>query len=221
MDFVRTLRTHAFDGIAPVTNPDNQGWTHKEFPRVAHNALRDHLPKDRRGMIFEVGTWKGRSACLFASFAKDIGRDVDIVCIDTWLGAPEFWTWGMDDKDRGISLQCKRGYPQVYYTFLDNVYAQGHHDVIAPLPLPSLQAAEVLRYHNLHADVIYIDASHEYDAVLADLTAYWPLLKSGGVLMGDDYDQFWSGVQRAVDDFCERNNVTKELSGVVWTIKKP
>ena len=32
-----------------------------------------------------------------------------------------------------------------------------------------------------------IDALHTYDAALADLRAWWPALREGGLLSGDDY----------------------------------
>src|SRR5262249_5093755 len=38
----------------------------------------------------------------------------------------------------------------------------------------------------------YIDADHHYDAVLADLFAYAPKLKRGGILLGDDFLEVFS-----------------------------
>jgi hypothetical protein len=36
-------------------------------------------------------------------------------------------------------------------------------------------------------DWIYIDAGHDYDNCLADLRAWWPKLRPGGLFSGDDY----------------------------------
>ena len=36
-------------------------------------------------------------------------------------------------------------------------------------------------------DFIYIDADHSYEACKLDLESYWPKLKQGGIMMGDDY----------------------------------
>ena len=49
----------------------------------------------------------------------------------------------------------------------------------------SLEAAK--RFPPAHFDWIYVDALHTYDAVLADLRAWWPKLRPGGLLSGDDY----------------------------------
>lgn len=55
-----------------------------------------------------------------------------------------------------------------------------------------------------HFDWIYVDASHFYDDVKVDIQAFWPKLKCGGYMAGDDYDRrgIWEhGVTRAVDEF--------------------
>lgn len=61
-------------------------------------------------------------------------------------------------------------------------------------------------------EVVYLDAMHAYDDVLADARAWWPLVKPGGMLLGDDYygpvgaePKNWrrttTGVSDAVDAF--------------------
>lgn len=37
-------------------------------------------------------------------------------------------------------------------------------------------------------DWIYIDGRHDYQGILMDFAASWPLLKEGGVMVFDDYD---------------------------------
>ena len=43
------------------------------------------------------------------------------------------------------------------------------------------------RFPDHHFDWIYVDALHTHDAVLEDLKAWWPKLKMGGMISGDDY----------------------------------
>ena len=56
-------------------------------------------------------------------------------------------------------------------------------------------------------DWAYIDANHDYGFVLQDLYHYYPLIKKGGMICGDDYG--WSdshcsaGPKKAVDEFAE------------------
>ena len=48
-------------------------------------------------------------------------------------------------------------------------------------------------------DYIYIDASHDYESVKKDLTAWYPKVKLGGMLAG--HDSYYDGVQKAVIEF--------------------
>jgi len=53
-------------------------------------------------------------------------------------------------------------------------------------------------------DWVYIDGDHTYEGVSEDLRLWWPKLKIGGYLTGDDYAVVSNprfGVVRAVDDF--------------------
>lgn len=51
-------------------------------------------------------------------------------------------------------------------------------------------------------DVVFIDGDHRYDAVLSDLTLWWPKLRCGGLMIGDDYS--WPQVQAAVTHFADQ-----------------
>lgn len=64
-----------------------------------------------------------------------------------------------------------------------------------PLVAPSLMGARVLDYLRLSIDVLYLDSAHELRETFMELTAYWPLIKPGGVLLGDDFN--WKAVQLA------------------------
>lgn len=47
-------------------------------------------------------------------------------------------------------------------------------------------------------DVVYIDALHDVDSVLADIQAWRPKLRAHSILAGHDYGPSWPGVGRAV-----------------------
>jgi hypothetical protein len=59
-------------------------------------------------------------------------------------------------------------------------------------------------------DCVYLDADHRYDAVLAELFAYAPKVKAGGLIWGDDFLDDGTrvnglyGVIQAVTTFCKR-----------------
>jgi Methyltransferase domain len=213
---VESLRHNAFSEL-DITNyvPDTHGWMDDGFEKIVSNVIQT---RDRYAplTIFEVGSWKGKSCITIANTVKKMGfTNVRIIAIDTWLGAPEFWTWGLNDSTRGGSLKLSNGYPNVFYTFTKNIKYFGHADIVSPFPISSIQAADILTHYNIKADLIYVDASHEYVPVKADIAAFWPLLNDGGCMIGDDYSQNWPGVVQAVNEFGKA-----EVSGIVWKFMK-
>jgi len=58
--------------------------------------------------------------------------------------------------------------------------------------------ASMLSVWVAHADVIYIDSSHEYADVRADVIGMWPLLKVGGVMIMHDTLAFPDGSGRVL-----------------------
>lgn len=214
-DFLARLRRDAYDGLdVSAHDPDLQGWMCERFEGV----FRDAVAGVPTPLVIEVGTWKGRSAVAMARACES----ATVVAVDTWLGAPEFYTWGLDDPTRGGALDKRHGFPRVFHTFTKNVKALGLHGRVCPLPLASAQAADVLAYHGVRADVVYLDAAHEYAPVAGDVRAYWDLLRPGGVMLGDDYDRTgWPGIVRAVDEFAASRGLDVRVDGVVWALRKP
>ena len=69
-------------------------------------------------------------------------------------------------------------------------------------------------------DFVFIDAEHTFDACLADMEAWYPVIRKGGMLCGHDYSM--TPVKKAVTKFAvERNlEVTKtEPSADVWAME--
>jgi hypothetical protein len=182
---------------AKIVEHDLQGWGSDDpmFEQV--------LAAVRPTTIIEVGSWKGRSAANMMAICKRLGLDARLLCIDTWLGSHENYA-RHDGDNRWLheALRLEAGYPRLHELFLSNMMHLGLTERVTPLPLPATIAARVVAEKNIVADVIYIDGSHDYEDCKADLANYWPLLRQGGILFGDDY-QAWPGVTRAVDEFCD------------------
>lgn len=105
-------------------------------------------------------------------------------------------------------------------------------------------------FNDWSLDFVYIDANHTYEAVVEDISLWYPKIKSGGILAGHDYLKLnyeegvkniplmlWNeetpdqqnyagmfGVNPAVDEFVKREgyqlNVTDEFLGTWWIIKR-
>ena len=70
-------------------------------------------------------------------------------------------------------------------------------------------------------DWVYIDANHQYEFVKNDLEAYYPLVKPGGFLCGDDYGEqgWWEiGVEDAVDEFVADKGLELHTRGTQFVI---
>lgn len=192
------LDADPYQGFDPSPYPEDlEGWGSDDpiFDTVIAHA--------RPRLIVEVGSWKGRSAINMGRICRRLGIDAKIVCVDTWLGMIEAYTERDVRPSFHAGLRMKNGWPQIYYQFLANVVRAGLHDVIVPFPQTSELGARVLRHFKLEPDVVYIDASHDYWDVARDLVNYCGLVRSGGIVFGDDFLAY-EGVTRAVREFSER-----------------
>jgi len=202
--------TDPYKGFNPSRYPEDlHGWD-SEAP-VFWNLI-DQVQPD---LIIEVGSWKGASAIHMAKRIKEWGLDTKIVCVDTWLGSLEMWK-DKSDPTRYQSLRLKNGYPQLYYTFLANVVRAGMQDVIIPFPCTSVIAARWFAEEQVKADMVYIDASHDFEDVFADMSAYWTIAET--VMFGDDLPL--PGVKAAVEQFSDDMNLTVQGNWRHWEIWK-
>jgi hypothetical protein len=77
-------------------------------------------------------------------------------------------------------------------------------------------------------DLVYLDADHKYEAVMDDISFWWPKVRSGGIFSGHDYiarshvEEF--GVIPAVQEFLLREgidvfHITGEEYATWWVTK--
>jgi len=191
---------------------DLQGWASE------HHYFSTLIAMTAPAQIIEVGAWKGASAVNMARHALPINPDVAVLCVDTWLGSNEvLWS---DPQLRRL-LKLENGYPTVYRQFLANIIAEGLTSTIFPLPMTSISAAELLLKYSVQADLVYIDAAHGEYEVYGDLIHYWPLVRPGGIMFGDDYYTTWCGVIKAVNRFAFEQSLALETNAGKWFMTKP
>lgn len=172
---------------------DRQGWNDN------HHYLRDAIKGDGL-LVIEIGVWKGGSTIAMASEMSSKNMDAAILSVDTWLGSVEHWVEPQWTPHLGHQL----GYPTIFRKFMANVIDAGLQEFVVPLPADSVNASKICQYYNIKADVIHIDAGHDYTSVMTDLQAWWPVLKPGGLYIGDDYNEggvHWPEVYEAHNDF--------------------
>lgn len=81
----------------------------------------------------------------------------------------------------------------------------------------SLEAVQDIADNSL--DFVFIDADHAYESVKADIAAWTPKVRPGGIVSGHDYyltRQGNEGVIRAVNEYTADNNY--ELNFTAWDL---
>lgn len=143
----------------------------------------------RPKVVIELGSWLGKST---RWFADQVGPDGLVIAIDHWLGSPEHH----QPNRRDVRDKLPRLYEQFLYNCRDypNILPlRGTTHAMCSLWMPA-------------ADVLYIDAAHEYQAVLDDICNYARMVGHDGLISGDDY--IWEpgeyGVEMAVKEFCKQ-----------------
>jgi hypothetical protein len=132
------------------------------------------------GTWVEVGVYSGKSFSFGLVECLNRGKKIDMVAVDMF---PETWIYSHG--------------PSVWEKFSTGMEPlKGHYRVIKSM---SVDAAR--RFKNRSIDFIFIDAAHDYDNVTADIAAWMPKVKAGGIMAGHDYDaDYINGVVKAVDD---------------------
>ena len=138
----------------------------------------------------EIGVWVGH-------FSHQIlDRNVaKLHLIDPWI------TQSYDNRPYGPNgADIENVYLRVQETFS-----------VDPRVIIHREFSEKMSFPIEYFDWVYIDGNHNYENVLLDLETYWPFIKKGGILCGDDYgwedESSNGGVYRAVNEFANKNGL--------------
>lgn len=167
------------------------------------------------GTIVEVGTYQGD----FAKVLLD-GWPGTLICVDAW----RYFDGHADILNHPQPLM-----EQCYRMTLEKLQPYEHRCQV--YRLLSVEAARRFARDGMRFDAVYLDAGHGKADIEADLHAWFPLIKPGGILAGHDYlDGLMAngypadfGVKTAVNEFCKAHNLTlhittDEPSPTWWTV---
>jgi predicted O-methyltransferase YrrM len=108
-------------------------------------------------------------------------------------------------NDRGFSQrELDREYEHFIKKMSDKTYVKTYREY---------SSDAVKHFEDNFFDLIYIDADHTYKGCLQDIIEWYPKVKNGGLLLGDDYKVYQSktgvdfGVIEAVNRFAKDNNL--------------
>jgi len=163
--------------------------------------LLARLPKG--GVCAEIGVWRGD----FSERILEMTRPARLHLIDPWRAVA---AEGYERAHYGGELTGGQAeMDAVYAAVLERFAGDRKKGVVEVHRLSSLEAAG--RFREGELDFVYIDGNHRYEFVKADLEAYAPKVRPGGLLAGDDYgvEGWWEdGVTRAVDEFVRSEAAT-------------
>lgn len=153
----------------------------------------------------ELGVWKGDSSTKFLTKAKFLHL------VDSWsVIAYE------DSDEHGDYAGYLKRYKSIvgsdkeedFQKFYDNIY----NDVLerfksSSVKIHRMTTKEWFNNFNEKLDWIYVDANHSYNDALYDLEESFKRIKSGGLLIADDYCDNKPGVQKAINEFSKTKNL--------------
>jgi hypothetical protein len=151
----------------------------------------------------ELGVYQGQTFF----YLLDAFPALQLIGVDHWERTPG----PKQDRETGFASYENKPMEE----FADQVIARAktYGERATIIRGKTVAAAESVRDGSL--DFIFIDAGHDTESVKADIRAWEPKVRSGGVLMGHDIN--WPSVQRAVN--AEAPGWV-ELDGHVWFVRK-
>lgn len=161
------------------------------------------IPKNSIGA--ELGVWKGDTSAKFLSKAKFLHL------VDSWS------VIAYEDSDEHGNYE---GYLKRYASivgsdneedfkkFYDKIYNSVKIRFSnSPVKIHRMTTRKWFDIFNEQLDWIYVDANHSYKDALYDLQESFKRIKSGGLLIADDYSNNKPGVKQAVNDFAKQTDL--------------
>lgn len=136
------------------------------------------------GKVVEIGTHRRKSTCFLAELIRASIKTITFVSIDIYkrVGSYEELTAAFREKEL------------LQYVSLLNMQSN---------------AASTL-FEDKSLDMVFIDRRHDYPALSEDLEKWFPKVRDGGILAGDDYTTSHKaerGVRKAVDEFAAAHSL--------------
>lgn len=134
------------------------------------------IEKFPNGKFAEIGCWLGKSTAYMGQQLKKANANIEFYAIDVW-----------DTRATDQSLQqlLKENGGDVYNIFIKNMIDCEVQNFIKPFKMTSLEACKSIGDKSM--DFVFIDGSHTYEDVSADLKNWLPKVKTGGILAGHDF----------------------------------
>ena len=163
-----------------------EGQLHPTEPEVLYELGKKCTGK---GVIVEIGSWKGRSTLLLARGSLHNSK-TKIYAVDTFE-ATNAYKKVISKKGRVIPIRVNKKV-NTLKEFKKNIERAGVTKLVSPLIGWS---SEVSKKFDEPIEILFIDGSHDYKSVIQDIDSWDNKLISGGWIAFHDTD--YPGVMRA------------------------
>ena len=190
----------AKDCIARAKDFLSEDFSGQEHPVKFKEDLPHLLNKlNLTGYGAEIGVQEG----VFSQYLLKTWMGKKLYLVDCWRHQKEYTD--IANGDHNLQLNC------MAKTFM-NVYGFDERAVM----IRELSVDTAKLFEDGFFDFVFIDADHKYESVKADLAAWYPKVKKGGILCGHDYLESSSenngnadfGVKPAVDEWALKHKLT-------------
>jgi len=174
-----------------------EGWASEYDQGNLLSTVLDLINSKGKIKIAEIGVYKGRGTALWNVELINKKIDYQYYAIDHFLGSLE--------HEKGVdyySEACSN-----LNSIIDKIHI-----------IKNDSLTESTNYADHFFDIVYIDASHDYQSVMNDIQAWLPKVKPEGVICGDDYIDGWPGVVQAVNDSFINHSISK-IGNQQWYVK--
>ena len=172
-----------------------------------------------QGAMVEVGPFCGRSSWCWS---KSVDPTVSITCIDIWDPSehpfsPPTKTFEHEavESDFGKSTR-ERGNWGTLENF--HYYTRDCTNITA---MRGRSPQDFRNWPIQSLDLVFLDGLHHNPGFHDDVTHWFPRLKPGGMLCGDDCARTHPDVLWTIDDFCKDLSIPFSVERRIWIIERP
>ena len=154
----------------------------------------------------EIGTWRGNAANFFARINLEKLYLVDPYSVEV---VPEH---NLKNFVNRYSDQIGSEDLTDFQSFYDTVYMDVVHQFKQFKHVEIYRQTSEQFFNELteQLDWVYVDGDHSYEGCLNDLRWSYKAVKSGGIILGDDYNQ----CVKAIKDFCKESGLIAKRHGI-------
>lgn len=176
----------------------------------------DRIPDG--GKYVEVGCFLGRSTAATAKVIQQSGKKIQLLAVDAF-DAGIF-------KNEPVLVKLVGTDGDFSAKFEQNMRDCGVLDLITVWKMTSIGAVMKHQRENSFgtADTVFLDGDHSEDGLFEDISAWWNVLKPGGIMAGHDirtYQSVTDAVKKASGPECANVPYRILMEQNIWVMQKP